>query len=90
MDRAEADSIDLMESNVEKLMPWFQIALAWGFAAVVTAGFPIIRSLRRQQVRTRRSQNQRAEEVHIAREWEDLQRRLNDRSMETELTAVDN
>jgi len=90
MDRAEAGAINLMESNVEKLMPWFQIALAWAFAAVVTTGFLIIRSLRRQQMRTRRSQNQRAEEAQIAREWEDLQRRLKARSMETELTAVDN
>jgi len=71
-------------------MPWFQIALAWAFAAVVATGFLLIRSRRQQQMRTRRSQNQRAEEAQIAREWEDLQRRLNDRSMETELTVVDN
>lgn len=71
-------------------MPWFQIALALVSAAVVTTGFLIIRSRRRQQMRTRRSQNQRAEEAQIAREWDDLQRRLNDRSMETELTVVDN
>ena len=88
VDRAEPSAISLTDWDSEKLMPWLQIALALAFVALAAIGFLLIGSRRQQHMRALRSNNRRVEEAQIVREWEELQQRLRDRSMEQK--AVDN
>jgi flagellar biosynthesis/type III secretory pathway M-ring protein FliF/YscJ len=85
---AEPSAMSLTDLDSEKLMPLLQIALALAFAALAAIGFLLIGSRRQQHMRALRSNNRRVEEAQIVREWEELQQRLRDRSMEQE--AVDN
>ena len=76
INRAEAGAIGVTDTDAEKRMPWFQIALGLAVAVAAAIGWVAIRSWRQNRMRMRRSQKQRLEEDRIAREWEDLQQRL--------------